>query len=226
MCVTEILKTSIGKKQVVATTGLLLIIFVIGHLAGNLLIFLGPDVFNAYAKKLASLRPGLYLIEIALTAVFLIHIWVTALLVLQNIKARPVLYEKYADQGNRSLATRLMPYTGTLLFAFIIWHLMDFTFIDKHGPRSVLPDGVSYGLYGVVLNSFSNSFNSAFYITAMASLGFHLAHGVGSFMQTFGFNHPKFTPLINRISVFLGVLVAVGFSSIPLFALYKIQTYY
>src|SRR3989338_2519619 len=120
--------TSIGKKQIVAVTGLLLILYVIVHLAGNLLIFVGPEAFNNYAKKLANLRPGLYVIEIGLLFIFLIHIYITAILVMENYQARGQRYSVYHSRGDRSLATRLMPYTGTLLFAFIIYHLLDFTF--------------------------------------------------------------------------------------------------
>ena len=114
-------KSSIGRKQVVATTGLLLILFIIGHLAGNLLLFLGPEAFNAYAKKIEHLRPGFYFVEAGLCGVFLIHILFTATLVLDNIKARgDKRYAVAKAVGERALATKLMPYTGLILFSFII----------------------------------------------------------------------------------------------------------
>ena len=212
-------QSSIGRKQIVATTGLLLIFFVMTHLAGNLLIFLGPDAFNHYAQKLAGLRPGLYVVEAGLAGLFLVHVYVTAILVLENIKARSSSYRVNNPKGERSWATRIMPYTGTFLLAFIVWHLMDFTFIDKHGPRSILSDGQSYGLYGVVYNSFTDPVHSVLYILAMMCLGFHLGHGVESFMQTFGFNDPGYTPQIKIVSYLFGFLIAVGYSSIPLYVL-------
>src|SRR3989338_121586 len=193
---TYYLKSSIGKKQIVASTGLLLIFFVIGHLAGNLLIYLGPEVFNHYAEKLEHLRPGLNIVEFGLLAVFVIHLWLTAVIVIENYSARPVGYSVNKPAGDRSLAARLMPYTGTIILAFVIWHLLDFTFIDKEGPRSVLADGKSYAIYGVVYNSFFDLAHSLLYIIAMVALGFHLSHGIQSFAQTFGFNHPKYTPMI------------------------------
>lgn len=212
-------QSSIGKKQIVASTGLLLILFVIGHLAGNLLIYLGPEVFNAYAEKLRHLRPGLYLVESALLAVFVVHLWLTALLVLENRAARPVGYTVHKAVGERSWATRLMPYTGTVILAFVVWHLLDFTFIDHHGPRSILADGKSYELYGVVYNSFSEPFHGLLYIVAMMAVGFHLSHGIQSFIQTFGFNHPRYTVLVRRLSNGLGLFIALAFSSIPVYIL-------
>ncbi len=211
------IKSSIGKKQIVAVTGLVLILFLIGHLAGNLFIYFGPEAYNHYAKKLASLRPGLFFVEFALLVIFLTHLFVIALLVLENIKARPVPYRLYKSSEQRSLATKLMPYTGTLILAFVIWHLLDFTFADQHGARSFLADGKSYGLYGVVYNSFSNPAHSALYVLAMISIGFHLAHAVQSFFQTFGFNHPLYTPLLKKISNGFGFLIAFGYSSIPIY---------
>ena len=217
----EFLKSSISKKQVVAVSGLLLIIFLIGHLAGNLLIYLGPESFNAYAKKLASLRPGLYVVEVGLLAVFLIHIFVTVLVVLENIRAAGI--SRYAvsnSRGERSWSTKLRVYTGLFLFAFIIWHLLDFTFSDRYGARSIIGHK-SLGLYGLVYNSFLNPIHSALYILAMFCLGFHLAHGVQSCMQTFGFNHPKYSPMAKKVSNWFAFAITVGFSSIPVYVLIR-----
>src|SRR3989338_3288779 len=121
---TAYVKSSIGKKQIVASTGLLLILFVIGHLAGNLLIYLGPEAFNAYAQKLKHLRPGLYIVEFGLLAVFVIHMWLTAVLVIENYSARPVGYAVNKPVGGRSWAAPLMPYTGTLIPPFVVLHLI------------------------------------------------------------------------------------------------------
>lgn len=223
----SITRSSIGRKQIVAATGLLLILFVLGHLAGNLLIFLGPDAFNAYAKKMESLRPGLYVVEVGLAGIFLIHIYFTATLVLENIKARG--NKKYAvakSSQERSLATRLMPYSGVFLLLFIIWHLLDFTFINKHGDLSILADGKSYGLYGVVYNAFSDPIHSGLYVLAMMSLGLHLNHGVQSFAQTYGFNSPKYSPIIRKFSNAFAFFIAAAFSSIPVYILILSSTRY
>lgn len=220
MCL-EFFKSSIGKKQIVAITGLLLILFLIGHLAGNLFIFAGPAAFNGYAKKLAGLRPGLLVVEFGLLGVFLIHAFTTLVLVLENIKAAGgSRYAVANSRGQRSWATKLRVYTGLFLLAFVVWHLLDFTFSDHHGPRSLL-DGESLGLYGVVYSSFLNPIHSALYIIAMGCLGFHLAHGVQSFMQTFGFNHPKYTPIVHGVSNVFAFLLSAGFSSIPIYVLIR-----
>ena len=213
--------SSIGRKQIVATTGLLLVLFVIGHLAGNLIIFLGPGPFNKYAAKLADLRPWLYIIEFSLLAVFIVHMWITVQLAIENRMARPVRYEVSRSIGKRALDTRLMPLTGTVIVAFVIWHLIDFTFTDKEGPLSVLADGQSYGLYGIVYNAFSDPLHSGLYILAMCALGLHLSHGIQSFIQTFGLNHPKYTPTIRKVSNVAAALIALTYSAIPVYVLVK-----
>ena len=209
----EYFSSSIGKKQIVAVTGLLLIGFVLTHLAGNLLIYLGPDAFNGYAKKLESFGILLKAAEITLTIIFLIHIFVTTLLVLQNISARPVGYRVFKDSGDRSLATRLMPYTGTFLILFLVGHLLDFTLVDKHTYRNILPDGKNYGLFGVVYNAFANPVHSLLYIAAMGCLGLHLAHGIESFFQTFGLNKGPFV----KPSRYIALIIAIAYSSIPVY---------
>ncbi|MCR4337769.1 MAG: succinate dehydrogenase cytochrome b subunit [Candidatus Omnitrophica bacterium] len=213
--------SSIGRKQIVAATGLILILFILGHLAGNLFIYFGPEAFNHYAKKLAGLRPFLYLIEFGLLGIFLIHMYFTVLLVLENIKARGQTYRLKKDKGNPAWATKWMAYTGTLILVFVIYHLLDFTFTDHHGPRSMLVDGQSYGLYGVVYNSFLNPLHSFFYIICMIAVGTHLSHGVESFVQTFGFNHPRYTPKILKFSQCFAVVVTLGYSSIPIYIFLK-----
>ena len=213
----EYVRSSIGKKQVVAATGLILILFLVGHLAGNLFIYAGPEAFNNYAKKLAHLRPGLLIVEFGLAAIFFIHMWFTALIVLENRAARPVPYAVSQSVGKRALATRLMPYTGFIIITFVVWHLIDFTFSDHHGVASILADGKSYGLYGTVYNAFANPLHSLLYIIAMMAIGFHLSHGVQSFAQTFGFSHPKYMPMIKKISNGFGIFIATAFSLIPIY---------
>ncbi len=212
---TNLRPSSISKKQIVAATGLMLNLFVVGHLAGNLFIFGGPEAFNGYAKKLAGLRPGLYIIEFGLAWIFIVHLHTTVLLVLENIKARGTPYSATKDVGNRSVATKLMPYTGSVIFAFVLWHLLDFTFIDHHGPRSILADGQSYGLFGVVYNSFQDPVHSLLYILAMLAVGLHLSHGIQSFFQTYGFSHPTYTPLIKKFSETVAFVIAAAYISIP-----------
>ena len=209
--------SSLGRKQVVAITGLLLILFLIMHLSGNLLLFKGPDAFNAYAEFLDSLGKLKVIARIGLVALFVSHIVFTALLVIDNRKARGK--EGYAVSravGKRSFATRLMPYTGTLVLAYLIFHLTDYTLAEHHTAKSIV-DGVNLGLYGLVYNSFRSPVRVAFYVAGMFGIGFHLIHAVQSVVQTFGFNHPVATPIIRRLSTIIGVAIAVGFASIPIY---------
>jgi len=211
--------SSITKKQIVAATGLGLIGYVIAHLVGNFLIYKGPAALNGYAEFLASLRPGLFLIELILFGIFVSHMYFTYLVILENILARGTGYKVYKSVGERSWATRLMPYTGTVILAFVVWHIFDFTLTDHRGPRSVMPNGQSLGLYGIVYNSFRDPIHSSFYIVAMICLGLHLSHAIQSCFQTFGFNHPKYTPYIEKASNFLGFLIAAGYITIPVWVL-------
>ncbi len=213
--------SSIGRKQIVAFTGLLLMLYLVAHLAGNLLIFGGPQLLNWYADKLASLRPGLYGVEFLLMMVFLTHVWVTYTLVHENIRARAANYRITPAKGDRSLAAQLMPFTGSIILAFLLYHLWDFTFNEHSGARCILRDGKDYGLYGLVYNSFSDPLHSTFYIIAMVCVGFHLSHALESFCQTFGVSNPKNAAQIRSFSHTFGVLVGWGFSMIPVYVLIK-----
>lgn len=216
--------SSIGRKQIVATTGLLLILFVIGHLAGNLFFYGGPHAYNHYAQVLASLRPLLTFVEYGLLAIFLLHVYFTVFLVMENIHARGGRYAVDKAVGARSFSTRLMPYTGTFLFIYIVWHLMDFTFMKQDGLRNLV-NGIDLGLYGVVYNAFTNPLHSLGYILAMGCLGFHLSHGIQSVFQTLGFDNSKCMTTINHVSNFFGLIIAFAYSTIPIIVLLH-STYY
>jgi len=209
--------SSIAKKQVVALTGLMLIGFVVAHLAGNLFIYGGPEAFNGYAHKLEGLRPVLNVLEFGLGFIFLVHISFTYMLVHENIRAKGGVKRYAVDKpvGDRSLATRLMAFSGFGVFAFVIWHLFDFTFADKTGPRSLI-EGGHYGLYGIVYNSFHDPVHSLLYIAAMCCVGLHLSHGVQSFVQTFGFKRPC---LIKKVSDWFALLITCAYCSIPVYVL-------
>ncbi len=213
--------SSIAKKQIVALTGLLLITYVIGHLAGNLMIYGGPELFNYYAAKLKSLGPLLKAIEVLLFCIFLVHIWFTVLVVLENIRAKGGLVRYAVDKpvGKRSLATRIMPYSGIYILLFVVWHIFDFTLIDHEGARSYIA-GKSQGLYGVVVNSFADPLHGMLYILAVCFLGMHLTHGVQSVIQTFGFNSPRYTPKVQVFSRWFALAMVVGYCSIPVYVLF------
>ena len=207
--------SSIGKKQIVAVSGLLLVLYLMFHLSMNLLLYGGPELYNMFPEKAEATGLLLKIIESLLALVFIAHIGFTIACVLENRRARTP-YEVSASSKKRSLATRLMPYTGTILLLFLIQHLRDYKLVDHHGMASFI-NGQDLGLYGLVFNSFLNPLRSAFYIVAMFAVGFHLAHGIQSVLQSFGFNHPYYTPIIQKVSTGVGLLFAVLFSSIPVY---------
>ncbi len=220
--ITRLLSASIVKKQIVAITGLGLAGFIVFHLSGNLLIFLGPETFNSYAEKLQNLGEFKWLPRVGLIAIAVLHVYFTILVVLENREARGSRYAVHNDFGNTSWAKRTMIYSGLLVFLFIFIHIGDFTLPEKIGPSTVVPgvaDGESLGLYGLVWNSYLVWYRALFYVVAVCCVGFHLSHGIQSVFQTMGINHPVYTPLIKRTSIAVGTIVALGFSSIPLFVL-------
>lgn len=197
--------------------------FILGHMAGNLLIFLGPNIFNDYADKLASLGELLWIIRTGLVISILMHIYFTAKLTRENSKARRTRYEVYTPSADNKFARMTMIYSGILLFCFLILHLTDFTLAEKEGAASVL-GAQKLRLFGLVWNSFLNPWRDLVYILAVCSVGLHLSHGIQSFIQTIGFNHPRYTPWILKASVILGIIVAVGFSSIPVYVMVRQHT--
>jgi succinate dehydrogenase cytochrome b subunit len=226
--VASLLRSSIFRKQVVAVTGIMLVGFIVGHLGGNLLILIGPDVFNAYAEKLQSLGKLLWVVRLGLIAAVVLHIYFTILLTLENRAARGDRYAVANTKADQSqFAKKTMIYTGILLFLFIFLHIYDFTLADKHGPGSVVEAAGtqdSLGLYGVVWNGFTNPLRNLIYVLAVCSVGFHTSHGIQSLFQTLGFFHERYTPLINRASIAIGLLLAVGFSVIPLYVMLRHYT--
>lgn len=213
-----VLNSSIFRKQISALTGLALVGFVLAHLVGNLLIFAGPEAFNDYAHQLQEIGHGkvIWLMRFGLISVFLIHIILTIMLTLENKKARNNRYEMTQSHGNRKFATQAMKYTGIMIALFIILHLIDFTFADKTGEASIV-GGENLGIYGLVWNSFHVWWRNIIYILAVSAVGLHLTHAIQSVCQTFGFNHNRYTPLIQKLSLIIGILVALTFSAIPIF---------
>jgi len=217
----KLLQSSIGKKQIVAATGIVLYGFLIGHLGGNLLFYLGPDAFNEYSQHLHHLQPWLNIVRTILILSFIVHMYVTLLIVKENRKARGS--QKYAidkPQTHRSFAVRTMPISGPILLGYIIFHLMDFTYNSFQISSFVLSiSDRSLGLYGIVYNSFLSPLRTVWYLLAMVSVGLHISHGFQSMAQTFGFNHPTYTPIIQKTGLILGIAISVGFSSIPIYVL-------
>jgi succinate dehydrogenase / fumarate reductase cytochrome b subunit len=199
--------TSVGKKLMMAVTGLCFCGFLVGHLFGNFFIYGGSESFNSYAEHLQGLGIVLRVMETGLVCLALVHIGTGLLLFLQNRNARPVRYKVNLQAGGRSLGSVTMPYTGILLLCFLLFHLFHFTFVDKTDTT----------IYDLVAAAFQSPFYAALYIAAVVIAGVHVSHGFWSAFQTIGANHPKYMPLFKGIGLVLAVLVAVGFGSLPVY---------
>lgn len=211
------LHSSIGRKQLMAVTGFLLCGFLISHLVGNLLLFKGFDpktgacAFNDYAASLMSMGVLLYLAEVILFVVFIVHLGLGIKLTIENRQARgSQKYYVNTKSGDMTIASRTMIFTGLWILVFLVLHLLHFKFADHSGDEK---------LFGVVKEHFQSLPNVVYYIISFIFLGAHLFHGVQSMFQTFGLNHEKYNAMIRNISTLYALVIVLGYSSIPLWFL-------
>lgn len=203
-------QTTVGKKALMAVTGFILFGFIVGHLIGNLQIFLPPEKINHYAATLRSLPALLWGARITLLLSVGLHIWSSFQLWLLQREARPVNYVKKANLHS-TYASRTMLWSGPIILAFIIFHLLHFTFGTVHpgGPFD------EHNVYNNVVTGFQVWPVSLFYIVAMTMLCYHLYHGLWSMFQSLGFSHPVYTPWLQRLAKVVAILIAAGNISIP-----------
>jgi succinate dehydrogenase / fumarate reductase cytochrome b subunit len=214
-------QSSVGKKFVVAITGIILILFVIGHLVGNLQIFLGPDWINSYAQHLRDLGIFLWVIRGFLLIAVVLHIYFTIFLAIENRRARPQRYVE-RDYVKATVASRWMVLSGLMVLAFLIYHLAHFT-VRVTDPRFALlkADPLNrYDVYSMMVYGFQNYYVSAFYVLGMWLLALHLSHGSSSFFQSLGLNNQKLTPTLARSGRILAWLIFVGYTAIPVAILF------
>lgn len=213
------LSSTIGKKQVVAVSGLLLCGFLVAHLLGNLLLFAGPDAFNQYAYRLTS-TPLIYAAEAILSLIFIGHLYLAMSLTYQNKMARPEKYFKKSKTGKgANFFSRSMPYTGLIMLVFIVTHLMHFkygtyysTVVEGHEIRDV---------YRTVMEYFASPSNSFWYVFAMLALCAHLYHGVQSTFQSLGINSQKWNCTFRLLGRSFGLIVPTGFLLLSLWCYFQ-----
>lgn len=203
----ETLNSSIGKKLLMAITGLSFCGFLAAHLAGNLTIYGGGDAFNAYAERLHSLGGLLRVAEFGLLLFAAVHVTTGFLLVYKNFIARPKRYAVDKRAGGRTVGSATMPYTGFILLLFIVFHLMNFHFVDKTHQT----------IYQIVFNAFQQPVYVFIYVAAMIVAALHVSHGLWSAFQTLGANHDKYNPLIRGLSIVFSLIVGFGFGFLPIF---------
>ena len=203
----DTLGSSVGKKLLMALTGLSFCGFLAAHLAGNLTLYAGADAFNSYAEHLHALGPVLTVMEWGLLTFALIHILTGVILFLANLQARPTRYAVNKRAGGRTLGSATMPYTGLFLLLFVILHLANFHFVDKTDTT----------IFQIVSTTFAQPIYMGFYILAMAVAGVHISHGLWSAFQTLGISHAKYTPIIKGAGLMFSVAVGLGFGFIPVY---------
>lgn len=209
MWVLNFWKSQIGKKVIMAVTGLIGVGFVVGHMLGNLQMFQGPEKMNAYAQFLHDLGGLLWIARAVLLGAVVLHVVAAVQLTRQKQAARPVGYAKGTQWAVSTFASRSIRWGGALLLFFIVFHLAHFTW------RVVFPGYSSTNIYGNVVAGFSKWYVSLFYLVTMAALFLHLYHGVWSSPRTLGAVQPSRNPLARRVAPVIAILVYLGFSAIP-----------
>lgn len=204
------LSTSVGKKTVMAITGLSLVGFLVTHLLGNLNLWIGGDEgFNEYAEHLESYGWLLNAAEIGLLVIFIIHACLALKITAENRSARPVGYRRRESLGGMTPGSATMLITGLVLLVFIIIHVADFRIPKLQGE---LPD-----LAVAVRERLSHPAGATIYLVGVIAMGLHLSHAIQSAFQSLGINHPRWTPIIQHGSRALALLLTIGFATFPIF---------
>ena len=221
--------TSVGKKVVMAITGLLLLLYLVLHLAGNLLIYFGPSPYNGYSHFLIA-NPLIIPVEIGLLATFLLHVYEAGVNWLMNRRARPIgYYQPYrrlfgygwaGKPSRKTIASTTMIVTGLIVVIFVIVHVLQF----KYGPEYLTPatsdtPGIR-DLYRLEIENFNKLWIVGFYVFCMAMIGFHLWHGISSALNSLGVDYRGSTPTILRVTRVASVIIAGGFLLIPIWVFF------
>ncbi|MBI3191653.1 MAG: succinate dehydrogenase cytochrome b subunit [Pedosphaera parvula] len=218
--------SSLGKKFLMALTGAGLFAFVVGHLVGNLQVFLGPEAINRYGHFLQSNLEIIWPARLGLLAFVIIHVWTAVTLSAENKAARPVEYAGAAVPPAASYASRTMLMSGLIIAAFIIYHLLHYTVQvqainltgqDFKALHETLKDGTQrHDVYKMMVTGFSHPVVSLFYVVAMGLLCLHLSHGVSAMFQSLGLKNKAWDPAINCFTRGIAGVIFVGYISIPI----------
>jgi succinate dehydrogenase / fumarate reductase cytochrome b subunit len=218
--VTKTLKSTLGRKLIMALTGLFLILFLTGHVSGNLLLFKGDggEAFNMYAKFMTT-NPAVKLLSYLTYISVIGHVIYSILLSLHNKSARPVGYAESNASTNSAWSSRNMGVLGTIILVFLVVHLQGFWAKMHWGemPMVTYGDEEYKNLFLVVSEAFKQEWLVALYVISMGFLGFHLSHGFASAFQTLGLNHKKYSPAIKALGQFYSIVVPALFASMPLY---------
>jgi succinate dehydrogenase / fumarate reductase, cytochrome b subunit len=208
-------ESTIGKKAIMAVTGLILFGYLIAHMLGNLQIFLGSEVMNHYAETLHGNPPLLWTARAILLISVALHIWASIQLSLIKREARPVAYYKRANVSS-SWASRSMMFSGPIIAVFVIFHLLHLT------TGTVHPHFIELHPYENLVTGFLVVPIALVYIVAMILIGFHLSHGIWSMFQSMGLSHPRYTPVIKKFAAIFSWILVAGFISVPIAVLTRL----
>ena len=210
-------RSAVGKKWVMAVTGIMMLGFVLAHMVGNLKIYLGASHLDEYAEWLRTLgepalpRTGLlWIMRVGLIGAFFLHIISAAQLTRMNHRARPTKYQSPRDYAAANFASRTMRWTGVIVGLYLIFHLMDLTWGNAN------PDYVSGNTYDNVIHSFQRVPVAIVYMLANLALAFHIFHGAWSMFQSLGINNPKWNTLRRNFAIGFATIIAIGNISMPL----------
>ncbi|WP_345018456.1 succinate dehydrogenase cytochrome b subunit [Actinomadura keratinilytica] len=219
VAIPAIYRTTVGKKAVMAVTGAVLVLYLIAHMIGNLKIFFGAEEFNHYAHWLRTIgepavphRTVLTLIEVVLAASVVLHMWSAVSLARRASAARPVKYQAKRKSHAHGYATHTMRYGGVIILLFVIWHLLDLTFLV------VNPKGSDATPYERMVADFAPErwYITIWYVLALIMVGLHLRHGIWSAFQTLGLRTPRGDGPLRALATAAAAVVTAGFLAVPL----------
>ena len=218
-------ETTIGKKIVMALSGAVLLGFVLSHMVGNLLIFVGESAMNNYALSLRQLLggAGIWAARVVLIGAVGAHIWSAIQLNRQNRTARKQRYRRTATQSSTA-ASKSMMFGGITMLLYIVYHLVHLTFgvIPGGAVTAGAPEGLDFNVYQNIIKSFSIWWISAIYLVAQVFLALHLYHGAWSFMQTLGLSHPRYDAYRKQFAGAFAAFISLGFAVVPVSVLAKL----
>ncbi len=219
--IANLFRSSLGKKFIMAVTGFILFGFIVGHLAGNLQIFFGPEAINRYGKFLHENVELLWPVRIVLIAIFGLHLWSAIKLSLENKAARPVAYAEYQAFGS-TYASRTMLMSGIILGIFLIYHLLHYTAQVPavnltHTDFTRLVDQKDRAnIFEMMVIGFRQPLVSVFYIIGVGLVCLHLSHGASSMFQSMGWKNDAYRPILDRLARLVALLIFLGYISIPI----------
>lgn len=204
-----------------AITGLSMSLFVLTHMLGNLLLFVGPEAYNMYSHKLIT-NPLITVAELGLLLMFLLHVFMAIRLTIENRSARPTRYAMPTNGSKAvSQASKTMIYHGMVLLIFTVYHLVTFKYGTVYETDY---NGVMVrDLHRLVVEVFQSPAYVLFYVISMGTLGFHLSHGVQSSFQSLGFRHPRYTSGLKIFSTAYALIVGLGFGAQPVYVYFFVK---